>query len=154
MYIVDDPTLALIARFVGDSARQDVSDAEFFRRQYAAIEEYVERFPPEQRDQRALAWIEANAMRYRQQWQKGAVVEVLANRRCPDCPLAGGSQRKPCAIHTRWLKLLQRYAADQLSSHDYVAKSLALLAAHKDGLKVSECRAQSCSTPLPAPCAS
>ena len=63
MYIVDDPTLALIARFVGDSARQDVSDAEFFRRQYAAIEEYVERFPPEQRDQRALAWIEANAMR-------------------------------------------------------------------------------------------
>lgn len=137
MYIVDDPTLALIARFVGDSSRQEISDTEFFRRQIAAIEEYVEGFPPEQREQRALAWIEGNAMHYRQQWQKQAAITALALTRCPDCPLAGGSQRTPCAIHTRWLKLLQRYAANELSSHDYVAKSLALLTAHKEWLKVS-----------------
>lgn len=139
MYIVDDPTLALIARFVGDSPRQDISEAEFFRRQFAAIEAYVEGFPKDERNERALAWIESNAMRYRQEWQKGVAVNVLATSRCPDCPLAGGDERTPCAIHHRWLKLLQRYAADELSSHDYVKKSLALLAAHKDGLKVS-CR--------------
>lgn len=140
MYIVDDPTLALIARFVGDSSREPVADKEFFRRQVAAIEEYVERFPEAERESRALAWIEANAKQYRQQWQKQTAIVVLATVRCPDCPLSGGDERSPCAIHTHWLELLQRYATGDLSSHDYVKKSLALLAAHKDGLKVSHLR--------------
>lgn len=137
MYIVDDPTLALIARFVGDSANGECSDTEFFQRQIAAIEEYVDRFPPDEREARALAWIEANARQYRQQWQKQAAIDVLAKTRCPDCPLAGGDEWTPCAVHAHWLKLLQRYAVNELSSHDYVARSLALLTAHKDWLKVS-----------------
>jgi len=137
MYIVDDPTLALITRFVGDSSHPDISDTEFFHRQVAAIEEYVERFPPQEQEHRARAWIEANAIKYRQQWQKQAAINVLAKARCPDCPLSGGDQRTPCVIHTRWLKLLRQYAASELSSRDYVETSLKLLTAHKDRLKVS-----------------
>lgn len=137
MYIVDDPTLALIARFLGDVAHDGRSDEAFFRHQLATVAAYVEGFPDAERDRRALEWIEANAMHYRQQWQKQTAIAALATRRCSDCPLAGGSQEKPCAIHRRWLKLLERYAADELSSHDYVEMSLALLNAHKSWLKVT-----------------
>ena len=140
MYIVDDPTLALITRFVGDSSHPEVSDTEFIRQQVAAIEEYVECFPPQERELRALAWIEANAVKYRQQWQKRAAIDVLAKTRCPDCPLSGGDERAPCAIHARWLMLLRRYAANELSSREYVETNLGLLTAHKDRLKVSENR--------------
>jgi len=140
MYIVDDPALALIARFVGDASHPELSDTEFLRQQVAAIEAYVEGFPPQERELRALAWIEANAMKYRQQWQKRAAIDVLARARCPDCPLSGGDERTPCAIHARWLTLLRRYAASELSSREYVETSLALLTAHKDRLKVSQCR--------------
>lgn len=137
MYIVDDPTLALLTRFVGESSDHGLSDAEFFHRQITAITAYVEAFPANEREDRALAWIEANARQYRQQWQKHAAIDLLAGTRCPDCPLAGGDERTPCAIHTRWLELLQRYAADQISSPQYVESSLALLRAHKDRLRVS-----------------
>ncbi len=150
MYIVDDPTLALIARFLGDLAPEGGADDEFFRRQLAAVEAYVERFPDGERDARAQEWVEANAMRYRQQWQKQNAVSTFASRRCADCPLAGGDQDKPCAIHRRWLKLLERYAADELSSHDYVEMSLALLNAHKSWLKVTHCHEPSASTGSPA----
>ena len=150
MYIVDDPTLALIARFLGDSVPEGSCDAEFFRRQMAAVEEYVERFPEDERDERALEWIESNAKRYRQQWQKQAAITTFANSRCPDCPLAGGEKQRPCAIHRRWLKLLRRYAADELSSHDYVEMSLALLNAHKSWLKVTRSHEPSDSAPSTA----
>ncbi|MCM8612328.1 hypothetical protein [Accumulibacter sp.] len=42
----------------------------------AVIEDYLRHFPDEQREFRALAWIEAHACAYRQQWQVQA-----ANRR-------------------------------------------------------------------------
>ena len=54
MYIVDDPTLALIARFVGGLSNSDISDAEFFRQQVAAIVDYVGKFPPEEQNLQAL----------------------------------------------------------------------------------------------------
>ncbi|MBK6974208.1 MAG: hypothetical protein IPH26_15120 [Sterolibacteriaceae bacterium] len=154
MFAVDDPTLALIARFVGGSARPELSDTEFLHRQVAAIQQYVERFPEDERESRAFEWIEANARAYRQKSQKRAAVEVLGDARCPDCPLSGGDAITPCSIHTRWLALLRRYAASELSSHDYVEASLALLEAHKNRLKVGQCRepsrfaaaAVSCST--------
>lgn len=140
MYIADDPTLALIARFVGDSSDPDISNAAFLHQQVAAIEEYVEQFPADEREQRALQWIEANAMAYRQQAQKRVAVDVLTRARCPDCPLSGGETCTPCAIHDLWLDLLGRYAANELSSHEYVEKSLALLETHKAQLKVSQSR--------------
>lgn len=140
MFSPDDPTLSLIARFVGSEAHPGVSDAEFLLRQVAEIEQYVERFPAAQREQRALQWIEANALKYRKNSEKQATVDGLARARCADCPLAGGSMSSPCSIHGRWLKLLRLYAASELSSHDYVEKSLELLATHKDHLKIKHCR--------------
>lgn len=140
MYIVDDPTLALITRFVGNAQNLDLSDAEFLLQQIAAIERYVERFPADERQGRALEWIEAHAQHYRQQWQKQAAVGVLARARCPDCPLAGGERATPCAVHTRWLNLLRRYAATEISSREYIEDSLKLLGAYKDRLKVGRTR--------------
>ena len=140
MYIVDDPTLALIARFVGGAAASELSDELFFRQQLAAIEAYIDRFPVAEREAQALVWIEANARQYRRQWQKQAAIDVLASSRCPDCPLSGGDRLTPCAIHRRWLTLLHRYAGDQLSSQEYLEKSLALLTAYKDRLRVRQAR--------------
>lgn len=136
MSVVDDPTLALIARFVGDASRLDPANPEFLSAQIAAVRAYVARFPAHERDARALEWIELNAEQYRREWHRRAAVEVLARARCPDCPLAGGDDLSPCVIHSRWLALLQRYAAQEISSHDYVEQTLALLRANKDLLRL------------------
>ena len=148
MYIADDPTLALITRFVGEAQNLDLSDAQFLLEQIAAIEQYVAPFPAEERQGRALEWIETHARRYRQQWQKQAAVGVLAQARCPDCPLDGGSRTAPCAIHERWLDLLRRYAATEMSSEEYVADSLNLLRRYKDRLKVGRIRRKRQAEPV------
>jgi hypothetical protein len=148
MYIADDPTLALITRFVGEAQNLNLSDAEFLLEQIAAIEQYVAPFPAEERQGRALEWIETHARRYRQQWQKQAAVGVLAQARCPDCPLDGGSRTAPCAIHERWLDLLRRYAATGMSSEEYVADSLNLLRRYKDRLKVGRIRRKRQAEPV------
>jgi len=70
MYIVDDPLLALITRFMGDSQNVAVSDTEFLIRQINAIEDYIGQFPNSERDERAIEWIAAHAREYRRQWQK------------------------------------------------------------------------------------
>jgi hypothetical protein len=136
MCMVDDPTLALITRFVGENSRLDPSEPEFLREQVAAVAAYVQRFPEHERNARALEWIGLNAERYRREWQKRTALEVLSRARCPDCPITGGDEHTPCAIHARWLSLLRRYAADELSSPEYVEQTLALLRANKDLLKV------------------
>jgi hypothetical protein len=148
MYIADDPTLALITRFVGEAQNLDLSDAQFLLEQIAAIEQYVAPFPAEERQARALEWIETHARRYRQQWQKQAAVGVLAQARCPDCPLDGGSRTAPCAIHERWLDLLRRYAATEMSSEEYIADSLNLLSRYKDRLKVGRTRRERRAVPV------
>ena len=140
MYIVDDPTLALITRFVGDPQSLNLSNTDFLLRQIAAIEQYVDRFPPEERQARALEWIEAHAMRYRREWQKQAIVEAMSQARCPDCPLAGGDLASPCSVHHRWQHLLRRYTEDELSSHEYVEETLNLLGNCKSRLKVGQTR--------------
>ena len=148
MYIADDPTLALITRFVGEAEHLDLSDAEFLLQQIAAIEQYVAPFPVEERQTRAMEWVETYARRYRQQWQKQAAVGVLAHARCPDCPLDGGDRTTPCAIHDRWLELLRRYAATEISSREYVEDSLKLLGRYKDRLKVSRTRQRRRTAPV------
>jgi hypothetical protein len=140
MYIVDDPMLALIIRFMGDTQHLNVSDAEFLLRQITAIEQYVEQFPPGERNMRAMEWITAHAQQYRRQWQKNAVAQLLVKARCPDCPLAGGQRSSRCEIHDFWLKLLQQYITDEISSQDYVENTLKLLGQYKNRLKVSSPR--------------
>jgi hypothetical protein len=140
MHIVDDPTLALIARFVGEAQEVSMSDADFLFGQVAAIKRYVRQFPVAERQARALEWIETYAQDYRQQWQKRLAVHALAQARCPDCPLAGGDRSTPCAVHERWLDLLRRYTANEMSSRQYIEYALQLLNAQKDRLKVSKIR--------------
>lgn len=152
MYCPDDPTLALIARFVGGTAQPELTESEFLYRQVAAIEAYIGRFPANEREARAIEWIETNAERYREQAFRQTAVDSLKRARCADCPLSGGDECMPCSIHVEWLALLQRYAANELSSHEYVEQSLALLDAHKNRLKVGSCRQPSLAARPAQPC--
>jgi hypothetical protein len=140
MYIVDDPLLALISRFMCQNQHLEVSDAEFLLRQISAIEDYVGPFPDSERNQRAMEWIAAHAREYRRQWQKNAVAQVLVKARCPDCPLLGERRSPQCEIHAFWLSLLQHYIADDISSQEYVESTLKLLSRYKERLKVGVAR--------------
>ncbi|MDS4028159.1 MAG: hypothetical protein RKO25_14395 [Candidatus Contendobacter sp.] len=140
MYIVDDPMLALIARFMADTENMEVSNTEFLHRQITAIEDYVRQFPHDERDARAMEWIAAHSKIYRRQWQKNTVARTLGETRCPDCPLKGGSRSSPCEIHGFWLKLLQQYIADEMSSQEYVESTLKLLDGYKNRLKAGASR--------------
>ena len=57
MYIVDDPTLALLVRFAGGDRSLNLSDAEFLFKQLEAIEEYVSHYSAEERQARAMEWV-------------------------------------------------------------------------------------------------
>jgi hypothetical protein len=143
MYIVDDPTLALIMRFGGAEPTSMLSEVDFLLKQVAAIEHYVDRFPQDERQVRALEWIEGHACQYRQQWQKQAAIGLLANARCADCPLARGSQTAPCPIHKKWLQLLHRYATNEISGQQYIEDTLKLLKNQKDRLRVTKIQCRS-----------
>jgi len=84
-----------------------------------------------------LEWIERHARHYRDKWAQRVVDEVFSNQRCPDCPLAGADLAENCRIHERWLDLLRRYVADEISARAYAEDALALLAQHKEDLKVN-----------------
>ncbi len=137
MYIVDDPMLALIARFVVDMEGVEVSDEGFLLKQVECLRQYVERFPPEEREQRALEWIETHSKAYRRDWQKKVVSEQMADRRCPDCPLVATDDLCHCEIHSRWLALLKGYTSGELTSRRYVEKALRLLHQNKDRLRIT-----------------
>lgn len=140
MYIVDDPTLALLVRFAGNDPSLNLSDAEFLFKQMAAIEEYADQYPADERQARALEWIEKYARDYRQRWQKRAAFVALTRSRCTDCPLVDDSSAEPCSVHKHWVELLRRYATDDLSDHDYIRDALNLLSAHRSRLKVGQSR--------------
>jgi len=137
VYIVDDPLLALIARFIGTESDPDPAGDAFLHRQIAAIQAYVSGFPRKERDARALEWVKDHARQYRQQWQIHVVSEQLAAARCPDCPLVGDRDPAQCEIHELWSDLLQRYVNHEISSTEYVESTLDLLAQHKSHLRVS-----------------
>jgi hypothetical protein len=138
-FIVDDPMLALITRFVCGEAQLQLSEGEFILEQIGTIQRYVAQFPAEQRNMRAIEWIQQHAERYRQAWQKKAVYAQATQTRCPDCPLAGGGLTS-CQIHHRWLDILNSYLAGEISSRRYVESTLRLLREHKMRLKVTALR--------------
>jgi hypothetical protein len=135
--VVDDPMLALLTRFACGDGQLHLAQEQFMLDQIAAIERYVAPFPAEQRHDRAMEWIEQYAMRYRQAWQKKAVHAQAVHSRCADCPLADEDPTGNCSVHHRWLELLNRYIAEELSSHRYVEDTLRLLSDHKRRLKVN-----------------
>lgn len=138
MCIIDDPMLALIARFVvEDIDNISTSDESFLQHQVAEIKSYTENAPTEQRQQLALEWIEEHAEQYRQQWQKRVISRMILDKRCADCPLIHDSSKSFCTIHSRWLVLFKKYMADEISSDKYIEGSLNLLNQHKTNLKIS-----------------
>lgn len=136
-FSIDDPMLALIARFAGCCGDLDASEDAFLRRQCCQIREFVERYPTDQRQERALEWIARNAEEYRRKWQKDLVTDQATVNRCPDCPLERQDETVTCEIHDHWLELLNRYVADGTSSQAYVEDSLLLLRQHKERLRKS-----------------
>ncbi len=60
-FFIDDPMLALIARFAGCCSDTTVSEEVFQREQVLQVRAYIESFPPDQNQERALEWISRNA---------------------------------------------------------------------------------------------
>jgi hypothetical protein len=131
MLIVDDPLLALIMRFVTDPNQPDSTNEEFIKRQIRTLQEYVDRFPPEEQGTRAMEWIERHARRYRRTWQRRKVSQETPELRCADCPLKARDAAEHCEIHEQWLYLLRRYVTGEMKSKKYVKKALRLLKEHK-----------------------
>jgi len=136
-FAIDDPMLALIARFAGCCSKLDVSEESFLRQQLDEIRRYVGSAPKEQTQEKALEWIAGNAERYRDDWKTNLIASEASSNRCPDCPLEdqGGSGR--CEIHDRWLEVLNLYVKDETSSRQYVEDTLGLLRRHKERLRRS-----------------
>jgi hypothetical protein len=136
MYTINDSMLALILRFVGRGQGLTFCDDEFIEKQLDAIQAHINTFPWEERQQRAIEWIEKNAAEYRKTWEKDIIDNAFSGERCPDCPLAETDNNEHCQVHDEWLKLLEQYAADRINSKQYVKDGLALLARHKDNLRI------------------
>ena len=138
MSIIDDPMLALIARFVvGDIDNPSISDEIYLQQQVAEIKSYIENYPRKQQQQLALAWIKEHAKQYRQEWQRKTFSKIALNKRCTDCPLVQDGSNSSCFIHSRWVDLLKEYIADEISSYIYVEETLNLLNQNKTNLKIS-----------------
>ncbi len=135
MFIVDDPLLSLILRFVVDTDGAAADNEEFLKRQVQTLKQHVARFPDHEQGMRAMEWIEQHAKRYREDWQRRTVSRRTLSLRCSDCPLAGRGVAEHCEIHEQWLYLLRRYTAGELLSREYIERALGLLQEHKDRLK-------------------
>lgn len=136
MFIVDDPMLALIMRFVSKGEALDISDQEFLQRQVVAIQEYVAQFPEEEKAQRAMEWIGTSAEQYRKEWQRNVATQQFSDKRCPDCPLVANASASHCEIHENWQRLLESYASNEITSSKYVENALRLLEEHKARLQI------------------
>ena len=111
---------------------------EFLQQQVQSIKAYVSDYPAEQRNQKALDWIEVYAKQYRADWQKSVISKRLTHKRCPDCPLTGHGSVSHCEIHQQWVDLLESYMKEDIDSGKYVEDTLKLLSQYKDRLKVNK----------------
>lgn len=136
MYTINDPLFALILRFVGCDLGVAFSNREFIRKELQAIQEYIRKFPEAEQEQHAMEWVLQHAMEYRRVWEKEVVTRRFADRRCPDCPLAGGDHLRHCQIHDQWEVLLRQYIDGKINATRYVEDALELLSQHKEHLKV------------------
>jgi len=136
MYTIDDPTLALILRFVGKNKEVTFCDRAFIQKQLKSIQEHIEKYPPEEQESRAMEWISTHAREYRKNWERTIMDNKLSSQRCPDCPLSEANTPGHCQVHEKWLKLLHQYAADKMDSKKYIEKTLKLLSQHKEDLKI------------------
>ncbi len=138
MYIIDDPMLALIARFVvEDLDNLSMSDETYLQNQVAEIRSHIENAPKTQQQRLALAWIKEHAEQYRQEWQRRTFSKIALDKRCVDCPLIHDGSKSSCVIHDRWVALINKYIADEIDSDTYIEETLNLLNQNKTNLKIS-----------------
>ena len=138
MCFIDDPKLALIARFVVDDIDNiSISDEMFLQHQITEIRAHVEKSPKKQQQQLALEWINEHAEQYRRGWRKRSFSRAVLDKRCVDCPLVHDNSGTFCTIHGKWVVLLKKYAADKIDSNIYIEETLKLLEKNKANLKVS-----------------
>jgi hypothetical protein len=138
MEALDDPTLALIARFVVEDVDElKLSDEQYLQHQLTEIKRQIEKCPEQQQEQFALAWIREHAERYRRDWQKKILTETALDKRCADCPLIHDNSTSSCIIHERWVGLLKEYIAGEINSDKYIEETLQLLREQKNNLKVA-----------------
>lgn len=133
---MDDPLFALFLRFAGFNRELSSHDEEFLKQQVEEIKTHVRSYPPEEQGRRTIQWIEQYAKSYRDRWEKEIIAREASDQRCTDCPLCHDNSHQYCEIHDQWLQLLKKYIANGISSQDYIEQTLALLAAHKEDLKV------------------
>jgi len=144
MSVIDDPMLALIARFVVEDIYDlRIPDEVFLQQQVDEIKRCVGNTEGEERHQLAMQWISEHAEHYRREWQKRELSRIVLDRRCADCPLIHRGSNKPyCTIHSRWVALLKHYLANRIGSERYVEETLDLLYHHKENLKISSISAK------------
>lgn len=134
MFVVDDPVLALIVRFVVGARELRVSDEPFLQRQVELLQQHVADYPEEEQEEQAIAWIAQHAERYRTEWQNRVVKKQARQVRCVDCPMSMKTADSHCVVHFQWLDLLKRYASNELNAVEYVKASLEILQGHKEEL--------------------
>lgn len=135
---IDDPVLALIARFVVDDLDDlSISDEVFLQNQVEEIFSHIKHAPEEQRQHLALAWIKDHAERYRQNWIRNSLSRCVSDKRCTDCPLRHGRSSEYCSIHSKWVILLNEYITGKIDSEEYIEETLHVLNQYKNELKVS-----------------
>jgi predicted metal-dependent hydrolase len=138
MYTINDSMLTLILRFAGHKQAIAFSDQEFIQKQLNAIQEYLEEYPPEEQESRAIEWIAMYADQYRKMWEKESLTKEVSSHRCLDCPLSEPDIFGHCQIHEQWLALLQQYAANEINSRQYIESSLKMLAQNKEHLRIKQ----------------
>ncbi|MCW8945231.1 MAG: hypothetical protein OQL27_10695 [Sedimenticola sp.] len=136
MFVVDDPILALITRFVIDTSEIKSEDEHFLERQVEALKRHLGGFPESEQQPKAMEWIARHAEQYRLQWQKRVVKSRAVHVRCVDCPINTQGSDTQCTIHFKWLELLTGYAADEMTAVKYVEAALQVLQEHKAELMV------------------
>jgi len=132
MFVVDDPFMALILRFVVDTENHEVSDEAYLQGQLTVLRKYLARFPEPEQRVRALDWIAEHAARYRRDWERNEVANRTQYLRCADCPLADLGASEQCEIHEQWLYLLHLYLTDETTPREYIEDALVLLGKYKD----------------------
>lgn len=133
---MNDPLFALFLRFAGFNRELSSHDEEFLKQQVEEIKAHVNSYPPEEQGSRTIQWIEQYAKSYRDRWDKEIIAREASDHRCTDCPLCHDNKHQHCEIHDQWRQLLKKYIANGINSQDYIEQTLALLAAHKEDLKV------------------
>jgi predicted metal-dependent hydrolase len=137
MYTINDAMLTLILRFAGRKQEIAFSNQEFIQNQLKAIQEHLEKYPPEEQESRAIEWIAMRARKYRKMWEKESITKEVSHHRCLDCPLSNSDVFEHCQIHGQWLELLQQYAANEITSKKYIESALEMLAQNKENLKIN-----------------